>query len=127
MHIDKQLELFEHYQQRLSAHIGAEEAKKLVNKALALIILGGNDFVNNYYWVPFSARFYQFSLPDYVTYLISEFKIFLKVIFLPFQIIRRFVISHISRNVINFLSEKYFDLFYKIVLNKWYWKYKLNN
>jgi hypothetical protein len=79
LHIDKQLKLFDHYQQRLSAHVGAEETKKIVNKALVLIILGGNDFVNNYYLVPFSARSRQFSLPDYVTYLISEYKKILRV------------------------------------------------
>ncbi|AES61163.2 GDSL-like lipase/acylhydrolase [Medicago truncatula] len=82
LHIHKQLKLFEQYQRRLRAHIGAEEAKKLVNKALVLIIIGGNDFVNNYYWAPFSARSRQFSLPDYVTYVISEFKNILKVILL---------------------------------------------
>ncbi|XP_045809061.1 GDSL esterase/lipase At5g33370-like isoform X3 [Trifolium pratense] len=81
LHIDKQLKLFDHYQQRLSAHIGAEETKKLVNKALVLIILGGNDFVNNYYLVPFSARSRQFSLPDYVTYLISEYKKILRKLY----------------------------------------------
>lgn len=81
IHIDKQLKLFDHYQQRLSAHIGAEEAKKLVHKAIVLIVLGGNDFVNNYYLVPFSARSRQFSLPDYVTYLISEYKKILKKLY----------------------------------------------
>ncbi|KAG5224140.1 GDSL esterase/lipase LTL [Salix suchowensis] len=34
----------------------------------------GNDFVNNYYLVPFSARSRQFALPDYVVYLISEYR-----------------------------------------------------
>lgn len=80
IHIYKQLKLFDHYQQRLSAHIGAEGAQKLVNKALVLITLGGNDFVNNYYLVPFSARSRQFSLPDYVAYIISEYRQILKVL-----------------------------------------------
>ncbi|CAJ1976301.1 unnamed protein product [Sphenostylis stenocarpa] len=78
IHIYKQLKLFAHYQQRLSAHIGAEEAWKHVNQALVLITLGGNDFVNNYYLVPYSARSRQFSLPDYVTYIISEYRLILK-------------------------------------------------
>jgi len=81
IHIGKQLDLFNQYQQKLSAQIGAEGAKQLVNKALVLIMLGGNDFVNNYYLVPFSARSRQFSLPNYVTYLISEYKKILKVLF----------------------------------------------
>ncbi|KAK2419324.1 GDSL esterase/lipase [Trifolium repens] len=72
--ITKQLELFEQYQQRVSALIGEEETVRLVNEALFLITLGGNDFVNNYFLVPFSARSRQFRLPDYVVYLISEYR-----------------------------------------------------
>ncbi|KAI4378988.1 hypothetical protein MLD38_016398 [Melastoma candidum] len=72
--IVKQLEYFQQYQQRLSTLIGEEQTQQLVNQALVLITLGGNDFVNNYYLVPFSARSRQFSLPDYVVYLISEYR-----------------------------------------------------
>ncbi|XP_019432857.1 PREDICTED: GDSL esterase/lipase At5g33370-like [Lupinus angustifolius] len=74
IHIQKQFKLFKDYQKRLSAHVGAEGAKRVVNGALVLITLGGNDFVNNYYLVPYSARSRQFSLPDYVRYLISEYR-----------------------------------------------------
>lgn len=77
--ITKQLEYFQQYQQRVTALIGAEETQRLVNKALVLITLGGNDFVNNYYLVPFSARSRQFALPDYVVYLISEYRKILEV------------------------------------------------
>ncbi|KAE9619066.1 putative triacylglycerol lipase [Lupinus albus] len=80
IHIYKQLKLFQHYQLRLCAHIGKEAAKKHINNALVLITLGGNDFVNNYYLVPYSARSRQFSLPDYVHYLISEYRPILKVL-----------------------------------------------
>ncbi|KAF8392085.1 hypothetical protein HHK36_022426 [Tetracentron sinense] len=72
--IFKQLEYFQQYQQRLSGLIGPAQTQQLVNQALVLITLGGNDFVNNYYLVPFSARSRQFSLPDYVRYLISEYR-----------------------------------------------------
>lgn len=98
LHIDKQLKLFGHYQQRLSLHIGEEEAKKVVNKAIVLIILGGNDFVNNYYLVPFSARSRQFSLPDYVTYLISEYRKILRVSYNHFTINTTFETCAISLN-----------------------------
>lgn len=76
----RQLEYFQEYQKRVSAMIGAKNAKKLVSKALVLITVGGNDFVNNYFLVPFSARSRQFSLPDYVVFLISEYKKLLMVI-----------------------------------------------
>ncbi|XP_047159432.1 GDSL esterase/lipase At5g33370-like [Vigna umbellata] len=70
----RQLEYFQQYQQRVSALIGEEETRKLVNGALVLITCGGNDFVNNYFLVPNSARSRQFAIPDYVTYVISEYK-----------------------------------------------------
>lgn len=73
------MQYFEQYQQRLSSLIGPAEATRLVNEALVLITLGGNDFVNNYYLVPFSPRSREFSLPDYVRYLISEYKKILAV------------------------------------------------
>ncbi|KAL3750436.1 hypothetical protein ACJRO7_011438 [Eucalyptus globulus] len=72
--IFQQLQFFQQYQQRVAALIGEEQAQQLVSNALVLITLGGNDFVNNYYLVPFSARSRQFSLPDYVVYLISEYR-----------------------------------------------------
>ncbi|KAG1354805.1 GDSL esterase/lipase LTL1 [Cocos nucifera] len=72
--ISRQLQYFEQYQKRLSSLVGVAQAKQLVNKALVLITLGGNDFVNNYYLVPFSARSREFALPDYVRYIISEYK-----------------------------------------------------
>ncbi|PIA25715.1 hypothetical protein AQUCO_10800006v1 [Aquilegia coerulea] len=72
--ITRQLENFQTYQRRLTALVGSTQAKRLVNQALVLITLGGNDFVNNYYLVPYSARSRQFALPDYVHYLISEYK-----------------------------------------------------
>ncbi|GMP21847.1 hypothetical protein CsSME_00000107 [Camellia sinensis var. sinensis] len=78
--IYKQLEYFQQYQTRVSRLIGPAETQTLVNQGLVLITLGGNDFVNNYYLVPFSARSRQFSLPDYVRYLISEYRKVLVVI-----------------------------------------------
>ncbi|KAK3003456.1 hypothetical protein RJ639_018625 [Escallonia herrerae] len=72
--IHSQLDYFQQYQQRVSALVGADQAKRLIEQALVLITLGGNDFVNNYYLVPFSARSRQYSLPDYINYLIAEYQ-----------------------------------------------------
>ncbi|KAI3944533.1 hypothetical protein MKW92_049862 [Papaver armeniacum] len=77
IHIGQQLEYFEKYQEKLRALIGEDEAQTLVNSALVLITLGGNDFVNNYYLVPFSVRSRQFSIENYITFLIVEYKIIL--------------------------------------------------
>ncbi|EEF40426.1 GDSL esterase/lipase At5g18430 [Ricinus communis] len=70
----RQFQYFGEYQRRVRALIGSSRTKRLVNGALVLITVGGNDFVNNYYLVPYSARSRQFALPDYVKYLISEYK-----------------------------------------------------
>ncbi|KAL5135211.1 GDSL esterase/lipase [Glycine soja] len=63
----QQFELFEQYQQRLSAVIGAKRAKKVVNEALVLMTLGGNDFV-------ITPRSRQFTVPDFSRYLISQYR-----------------------------------------------------
>ncbi|KAL8052230.1 hypothetical protein ABFX02_06G199300 [Erythranthe guttata] len=72
--IYEQLNFFRQYQQRLTREIGANEAKKLVNESLVLMTLGGNDFVNNYFLVPYSIRSQQYSIQDYVPFVISEYK-----------------------------------------------------
>ncbi|KAL8488301.1 hypothetical protein ACS0TY_024090 [Phlomoides rotata] len=69
-----QLEYFEEYQKRVKSVIGEEQSRVLVNKALVLITLGGNDFVNNYFLTPITIRRLQYNLQDYSHYLISEYK-----------------------------------------------------
>src|ERR1044072_9996284 len=76
----KQLDYFEEYQRRVAFLIGPTRTRTLVKKSLVLITVGGNDFVNNYYLVPYSARSRQYSLPDYVKFLIVEFRKLLQVI-----------------------------------------------
>jgi hypothetical protein len=72
--MSRQLHYFGEYQGKLSALVGAARARQLVRRSLVLITLGGNDFVNNYYLVPFSLRSRQFALPEYVGYIVSEYK-----------------------------------------------------
>ncbi|WVZ86340.1 hypothetical protein U9M48_033138 [Paspalum notatum var. saurae] len=78
--IGQQLQNFQDYQQKLAAFVGEDAATQVVNNALVLITLGGNDFVNNYYLVPFSVRSRQFAIQDYVPFLISEYKKILTVV-----------------------------------------------
>ncbi|KAE8701397.1 GDSL esterase/lipase [Hibiscus syriacus] len=70
----RQFEYFQEYQRRVTEMVGQQQSQRLVNQALVLITLGGNDFVNNYFLVPLSARSRQFSLPDYCRYLVSEYR-----------------------------------------------------
>ncbi|CAD6250296.1 unnamed protein product [Miscanthus lutarioriparius] len=72
--IGDQLQYFRQYQRTLRALISEPQATQLVNQALVLITLGGNDFVNNYYLVPMSVRSRQYALPDYVRFIISEYR-----------------------------------------------------
>ncbi|KAL3850032.1 hypothetical protein ACJIZ3_011914 [Penstemon smallii] len=72
--IHRQLEHFHQYQRRVSSLIGEQQAQELVNKALVLITLGGNDFINNYFLAPITPRRLQFNIQDYCQYLISEYK-----------------------------------------------------
>ncbi|KZV37356.1 GDSL esterase/lipase [Dorcoceras hygrometricum] len=72
--IYQQLDNFKQYQQRVTALIGEDGARILVKESLVLITLGGNDFVNNYYLVPYSARSLQYPLPQYVPFVISEYR-----------------------------------------------------
>ncbi|KAJ4968332.1 hypothetical protein NE237_015033 [Protea cynaroides] len=77
----RQIEYFQEHQQRLTQQVGAAQAKRIVNQALVLITVGGNDFVNNYFLVPGSARSRQYRLPEYVKYVISEFKKILRKLY----------------------------------------------
>lgn len=75
----RQLEYFQEYRNRVSTLIGASRAKSLLSQALVLITVGGNDFVNNYFLVPNSARSRQYTLPEYVKFLIVEYEKLLQV------------------------------------------------
>ncbi|XP_059660220.1 GDSL esterase/lipase LTL1-like [Cornus florida] len=74
--IFQQMQFFQQYQVRVSALIGPAQAQRLVNGALVLITLGGNDFVNNYFLAPVTARRIQFgsNLQAFSRYLISEYQ-----------------------------------------------------
>lgn len=90
--IYNQLDFFEEYKKNLSGIIGDEEAIRLVNRAFVLISCGGNDFVNNYYLVSNSLRSRQYDLPEFVNYLITEYKKILRVIFELYTIYIRFLV-----------------------------------
>lgn len=76
----QQFSFFEEYQQRLSALVGADEAQNIVNGALYLMTLGGNDFVNNYFFLPVTPRSHEFTVPQFSQLLISEYQNILMVI-----------------------------------------------
>ncbi|KAM0056745.1 putative triacylglycerol lipase [Helianthus debilis subsp. tardiflorus] len=69
----KQLEYFQRYKVRLADRIGPDQARQVVNEGITLKSLGGNNFVN-YYLIPYSARSREYSLLDYVRYIVSEYR-----------------------------------------------------
>jgi hypothetical protein len=83
--IGDQLRYFGEYQRKLRAFVGEEQATRIVSGALVLITLGGNDFVNNYYLVPMSMRSRQYALPDYVRFIVSEYR---KILAVSYQSLR---------------------------------------
>nr|XP_025635833.1 GDSL esterase/lipase At4g28780-like [Arachis hypogaea] len=74
LRIYQQFALFQQYQERLGFEVGAAEAERIVNGSLVLITLGSNDFVNNYFYPPNSARSLQFTIPKFCSYVISEYR-----------------------------------------------------
>ncbi|KAL3645054.1 hypothetical protein CASFOL_010234 [Castilleja foliolosa] len=74
----KQLEFFEEYQKRVSSLIGQQQTQALVNKALFLVTVGGNDFVNNYFLTPITFRRLHYNLQDFSKLVVSEFRLFLQ-------------------------------------------------
>ncbi|MED6125827.1 hypothetical protein PIB30_072288, partial [Stylosanthes scabra] len=77
LRIFQQFALFQQYQERLSIEVGAEEAQRIiVNGSLVLITIGSNDFVNNYFYPPniASARSLQFTIPNFCSYVICEYR-----------------------------------------------------
>ncbi|XP_076898373.1 GDSL esterase/lipase LTL1-like [Bidens hawaiensis] len=79
--ISQQLRNFQAYQSRVSALIGPDQAHQLVNQALVLITLGGNDYVNNYFLAPITARRLQYTIPQFTKYIITEYRKILMELF----------------------------------------------
>jgi hypothetical protein len=118
--ITAQLAYFKQYQQRVSALIGESEAQKLVNQALTLITLGGNDFVNNYYLVPYSARSREYALPDYVVFLISEYRKILMVIFIIYFVFKLSLLYCCFLFEIYLFLDKLFEIYYTLLHQKFW-------
>ncbi|XP_020972548.1 GDSL esterase/lipase At4g28780-like [Arachis ipaensis] len=106
LRIYQQFALFQQYQERLGFEVGAAEAERIVNGSLVLITLGSNDFVNNYFYPPNSARSLQFTIPKFCSYVISEYRKILMVILRPLPFIFVFLASCYSLS-----GEKKFGFF----------------
>ncbi|CAI0468316.1 unnamed protein product [Linum tenue] len=71
--IAEQLLAFPQYKDKLAAQVGGrEQADRLVNQGLFFFAVGADDFANNYYTRPLSARASQYTVVEFVDLLISE-------------------------------------------------------
>ncbi|KAG8058851.1 hypothetical protein GUJ93_ZPchr0002g23122 [Zizania palustris] len=69
--LSKQVEYFREYKRRLAAHLGGAEAAAVVADAVyAIISVGTNDFIENYFAFT-TARYREFSVAEYTGYLVD--------------------------------------------------------
>ncbi|GLJ15043.1 hypothetical protein SUGI_0245660 [Cryptomeria japonica] len=77
----QQLQYFVQYKNRVAQILGVAATDGLVAEGLISITLGGNDYVNNYYFTPISLRSIQYSLPDYTQFIMLEYKKILRQLY----------------------------------------------
>ncbi|KAH9326027.1 hypothetical protein KI387_006205 [Taxus chinensis] len=70
----QQFNYFMEYKERVAGMIGLPATDSLVAGALVAICLGANDYVNNYFLLPFSLRQLHYSLDDYHAIVMLEYK-----------------------------------------------------
>ncbi|KAJ8761400.1 hypothetical protein K2173_001531 [Erythroxylum novogranatense] len=68
--VSKQLEYFKHYIIHLKRMVGEEKAKYIIGNAIAVLSMGTNDFLQNYYIEP--VRSMQYTVEEYEDYLASR-------------------------------------------------------
>ncbi|XP_034672325.1 GDSL esterase/lipase At5g45950 [Vitis riparia] len=67
--VSKQLEYFLHYKIHLRQLVGKKKAEEILGRALFVMSMGTNDFLQNYFLEP--TRSEQYTLEEYENYLIS--------------------------------------------------------
>ncbi|OMO65238.1 Lipase, GDSL [Corchorus olitorius] len=67
--VSKQLEYLKQYKIRLSELVGAKKAESIIKNAVAVMSMGTNDFLQNYFLEPIRPK--QFTLEQYQIYLAS--------------------------------------------------------
>ncbi|KAL4279493.1 hypothetical protein GQ457_03G036550 [Hibiscus cannabinus] len=67
--VSKQLEYFREYKMRLRQLVGAGKAENIIRNAVAVLSMGTNDFLQNYFLEPIRPK--QYTLEEYQNYLAS--------------------------------------------------------
>nr|CAD1831654.1 unnamed protein product [Ananas comosus var. bracteatus] len=66
----KEVEYFKQYQQRLRRYVGLARAKYIVSKAIYIVSIGTNDFLENYF-LYITGRFAHFSVGEFEDFLVG--------------------------------------------------------
>ena len=106
--------MFDEYKQKVASFIGRPAMEKLLSGALFSLTFGGNDYINNYL-MPSARSNKQFTLPQWQSILIAQYKIQLIVSWNPtfcFCLIKETsfisVISpHFESYILVFLDQRY--------------------
>ncbi|KAL9669041.1 hypothetical protein QQ045_006582 [Rhodiola kirilowii] len=75
----KEIEYYKEYQQRLRAYLGASKADYILTEAIYIVSLGTNDFLENYYILPY--RQLQFTVTEYSNFLLERAQNFITKIY----------------------------------------------
>ena len=76
--MSKQFQLFQQTKVQIAELIGQPAADQLIHDAIYSFTIGGNDFINNYLAIT-SQRKNQYTPPQYIQLLITNFQAQLKV------------------------------------------------
>ncbi|KAH9318082.1 hypothetical protein KI387_019851, partial [Taxus chinensis] len=75
----KEIDYFKEYQVRLKHMLGEQRASNVINKAIYLISIGTNDFIENYLQIP--TRRLQFNPSQYVDFIIGIASSFIEEVY----------------------------------------------
>lgn len=75
----KEVDYFKDYQRELRSYLGVKKADRRITEALYLISIGTNDFLENYYLLPFRPK--QFTIQEYEDFLAQIAADFIKSIY----------------------------------------------
>lgn len=75
----KQVDYFKEYTIRLVGLVGEEQAAIILNKAIYFILIGSNDFVNNYYRFPFRSS--HLTVSQYTDFLLQIYLSYIKELY----------------------------------------------
>ncbi|XP_039142398.1 GDSL esterase/lipase At4g26790 [Dioscorea cayenensis subsp. rotundata] len=68
--LEKEVEYFGEYQEKLRNYVGESKAKQIVNEAIYIVSIGTNDFLENYYAL-ITGRFKQYTIEEFEDFLVE--------------------------------------------------------